>query len=247
LGEAQRAAEELDALLTAHASKGALVLGYLHRMRARVALLARELDLAEQHVAGMERCYRPLRVPSLFVLCDELREALRCARDPSDASAQRPAVELPGGDAHLLTCVELIMTGQERAWAERSRDALQIALDLARADRGFVLDPSEESPLVSLGAAPDEDVIAWARARLQALDDTDDQTVAVAHDALVERPDLATFSGARYRMTALFVGEGRPMAALVLGSAAGDLSAPHTPALRLIGERLTRSRSVDEP
>jgi hypothetical protein len=238
LGLAQRAAEDLDALLIEHASKGALIVGYLHRMRARVALLAQELDLAERHVSAMESCYRPLRSPSLFVVCDELREALRRARDPN---ANAPVVEHGAQDAHLMTCVELIMTGPQGDRAERSRAALQIALDVAGADRGFVLDPNDAQPLVSLGSAPDDDVIAWARARLEALDDTDDQTVAVAHDAVLDRPDLASFGDVQFRMTVLFGAEGRAMAALVLGSSAGLIEAPHTPALRLIGERLTRA------
>jgi tRNA A-37 threonylcarbamoyl transferase component Bud32 len=245
LGSEQAAAEQLDSLLTEHASKGALVLGYLHRMRARIALLARELDLAEQHITAMESCYRPLRVPSLFVLCDELREALRCARDPN---ADTTVVERPGPDAHLLTCVELIMTGPQGDLAERSRAALQIALDAADADRGFVLDRHDGGRLVSLGTAVSEDVVAWARARLEAPDDADEQTVAVPYDTTLSNPDLATFAGVEYRVTMLFPREDndcRPVAALVLGSASGQLTTPPTATLRLIGERITRSRTAD--
>ena len=245
LGSVETAVEQLDALLTEHASKGALILGYLHRMRARVALVARQLDLAEQHVAAMESCYRPLRVPSLFIVCDELREAMRRARDPS---ADTAAVELAGDHAHLRTCVELIMTGRHGDLTERSHAALQIALDVADADRGFVLDQHEASPLVTLGSAPGEDVIAWARARLAALDMADEQTIAMEYEALQSNPDLASFAGVQYRVTVLFPTEdhdGRPVAVLVLGSTTGELSAPRTAALRLIGERLARSRTTE--
>ncbi len=246
LGSVKEAAQQLDALLTAHASKGALILGYLHRMRARVALLAHDLDVAEQHVTAMEHNYRPLRVPSLFVLCDELSAALRRARDPSADSA---VIEPAGDDAHLLTQVELIMTGAQGDLTERSRAALQIALDVADADRGFLLHPREERPLVSLGSAPDEDVIAWASARLEALDVTDEETVAEELDAAPSDANLASFGGAQYRMILVFGSEehaGRAVAALVLGSATGQLTAPPAAALRLIGERLTRTRTASD-
>jgi hypothetical protein len=65
---------------------------------------------------------------------------------------------------------------------------------------------------------------------------------------MLTNPDHATFAGVHYRVTMLFPREdhdGRPVAALVLGSASGELTVPPTATLRLIGERLTRSRTAD--
>jgi tRNA A-37 threonylcarbamoyl transferase component Bud32 len=236
LGQGLAADQRLLALQQLHAGKGALVEGYLCRARVRVALLAGNEELAEQQLARLEQLYQPTRVPSLLIMSAELRDALNRLRRPSTGTD----VELSADDAHLLTRVELMMTST-RDRADRAGAALQVALDLSQADRGFILYPNEREPAVWLGAAPAEEVLAWASTRLSDAEEEDGNTSSLPEGTLTTDLNLQQLDGVYYCLTLLWRLDGhtdRPIAVLALGSALGPPAVPSSAVLRVMGERL---------
>lgn len=242
LGAHGEADDRLERLLKAHASSGALIVGALHRARARVALLRRDFDACERHLDAMDVCYRPTRIPSLLLLTAELRDELRRAQSPELASE----AHLTADDAHLLTRVELILTSDVD---DHTAAALKIAQDLTGADRGFLLYAKADAPAGWLGERPSSETVDWAKERLHAAEEEDGLTAAsdmeeTQMDELATDANAAVFEGVHFSATLLWQLDRdaeRPIAALVLGSEAGHTGVlPHA-VVAVIGDRLSRA------
>lgn len=236
LGMHAAAVGQLDALLARHTDKGGLVLGLLHRARVRVALASGDLDGAEQHLEGVEACYRPMRLSSLHLLVAELRAELRRARSP-DANV---TAALRDDDDHLLTRVKLLMTGRRADNDDRAVVALQVAVDLTEADRGFLVYSDVTTPAVSVGAPPSDEVVRWARARVREAE-KDERTELLDEATTEQVHEIMTAGGVHHRVVVLRRRDGgleRPVAAIVLGAQASVPSPPRAAVLRVLGERL---------
>ena len=240
LGALREADERLCALLEAHAQRGPLIIGALHRARVRVAMSSRDFEAAERQLAAMEACYRPTRIPSLLISTVELRAELRRAASHRAADDVQP---LAGDDAHLLTRVELIMSSAANDVDDRPGfSALQVALELTGADHGFILNASASSPTLAIGAAAGEDVIAWARERLLTAADEEEHTAVSYEEAsLTSHLTERVFGAVSYSVSVLWRVD-EPIAALVLGSAGGPPAPLPAAVLRVLSEHLSNSR-----
>ena len=236
LGELAQAEARLDQLLQAHASKGALIVGALHRARARVALSAGQLELAEQHIAATEQLYRPTRLPGLFLLCAELRRELAHARNP-------PLGAVWTEEAVLRQRLENLV-GAGDAAPERMRAALQLAIEVTQADSGFIVYGDAREECVWLGRAPNQATLAWACARAAA-QDTDHTVAEFAAETWVD-PNTERIDGVHYRLLALLdvAGASESPVALVVGAATGSPAAFGVSILRVLSEHLTRTHAV---
>ncbi|MET0342147.1 MAG: serine/threonine-protein kinase [Polyangiales bacterium] len=237
LGARAEAEAKLDALLARHADKGLLVRGLLHRACVRVALEARDFERAASHLDAVEACYRPTRLPSLYLLAAELRAELRRAQRPELADE----AALHEDDGHLLTRVKLLMTSRRADNDDRAEIALNVALDLTGADRGFLVYPDQTTCAVSVGTPPSEALVAWAHARLVAAGGNDEHTELLDESTTAQELDVHITEGVHHRVAILRrldAGHDRAVAALALGAAAGAPSPPTSAVLRVIGERL---------
>jgi hypothetical protein len=243
LGAAAEAEQKLRTLSDAHRDKGPLVNGYLHRARSYVALLVGDLARAEQQLEAMDTCYRATQLPSLLMFSAELREQLRNMRQPQVIES-RP---LDANDAHLLTRVELMMTGS-REHEDRARAALRVALELTRAECGFVLYPGQAQPAACTGVNVHDDVLRWAAARLLESEADDDATSSASDGAPSADLNARSFEGVHYCLSFLWKLEGhhdRPIAIVALGSRASVPAVPSSAVLRVLGERLSdRARAA---
>lgn len=244
LGAFQEAERRLGELLQTYADRGPLVLGWIHRAQARVALLKGELEAAEAYLARMEQQYRSTEIPTLLVLAVELRDELR--------RLQQPVVTLDGpltaDDAHLLTRIGLIMTTERDGARDRAMIALRLAREMTGAERGFIVDASARGPVASLDYEPSEAVCEWAQERLLEAMADEEQTASLSGEPTVTVDDVELFEGMHHRLCLLWSVDGhveRPIAALVLVDARGACALPPAAALRLMGERLgARTRGV---
>jgi hypothetical protein len=96
LGDSARARSLLDGCFAhSRASQNPLALGSLHRDSAIVALLARDAAGFVEHLAAMERWFRPTENPALIQQCNRLRLqssllGLRTSNAPASQASGEP-------------------------------------------------------------------------------------------------------------------------------------------------------------
>jgi len=104
LGNGQRAAHILDALVMRHAAtQNPLLLGSLERDRAHVALLARDQDAFERSFAAMQAWFRATQTPGLIQQCDQLlARAVRAGVRPAPADLPPQAASFDEADGSTV-------------------------------------------------------------------------------------------------------------------------------------------------
>ncbi len=223
LGRVQLARTQLDKLYAQHEpNQSALTLGSLHDARARVALLAREFELARSELAKALAKLKPLGMASLTERCRSLARQIERAANPKGTSIDSDGATLDNVN-HLLTRVQLMLSqDQATELAGRATRCLQVALELSSADEGFVvLADSKGKPAAQLGAdgAPEAELVLWAEQNL--LDaDIDEQTLMTEDvDSQIDS-NYKVVGDKRYCVAPLWArqdGRDEVVAALVLG------------------------------
>jgi hypothetical protein len=216
LGEHASARERCDRLLARHTNIGLPALGALHETRARVALLAGDLETCRAQCVAMRRCYLATGIASLRELSDRLAERLASAErgDVQDAgSAELLLID----DAHLMTRMRLILTNADATFERRAQRALQLALELTGAEQGFVISDAASGGAVGLpDCRPPSELLRWARAQLDGSDV--DETAMMQPEAAANEAPVLTLGDMSYSVVPLGApAQGVQAAALTLG------------------------------
>ncbi|MET0340573.1 MAG: serine/threonine-protein kinase [Polyangiales bacterium] len=250
LGDAAGALTRLDALRHAHPEAGPLTRAELHDAAITIGQLADDDEAANAHLDELERLYVATGAPSLVQYAAARRRALM-RRGPL-APAPRlsmPGVEISGvADDRSLDTIEAALAGSRLSLTERAQRALHMLVAHASAQSGHLFLRDADGALRVLAShgdeAPAAEVLAWARARLDAeLEDEATQLVERAPAAVEDGNTLAV--GTRYYRYAVLA-HGRPVGCVVLGS--DTQVPPWSPAavLRAIARHLSES-GAQEP
>lgn len=136
LGDHERAAEFLERLLDEQKDHdNPLVIGLMHKARARVALLQKDEAVFDHHLALMQQWFKRTDNPALVVQCQKLA-------DDGRRSGLRVTVQLyslrpdPIPDRNIAE-VNIAFAACHGP-AERLQVALDLVVDKARAERGYL-------------------------------------------------------------------------------------------------------------
>jgi tetratricopeptide (TPR) repeat protein len=151
LGNHAGAVRILDDLLEKHgAEDNPLLVGLLHKARAELALMMRDVEALEKHVCEMERRFRSTRNPALIAQCERLSENVSRAGLSKALAMDSHEKGLQLADATACTIGEL------SAAAEPCDYALRLVLDRSKAKAGFLYVYRHESmQLVASSSADD--------------------------------------------------------------------------------------------
>ncbi|MEY4580788.1 MAG: hypothetical protein RL701_5491, partial [Pseudomonadota bacterium] len=246
LGRCEVARMQLASLMRRHCPQtGPLVKGFLHCTQARVALIEQDLDGYRSQLEYASAEYGPLGIASLNEQLAALRHASKSHETTTLSTLEGAQIQLRT-DGHFLTRMELILqsVGSSQK-SERTNKALRLALELAGADQGFVV--NAEGTIIACIGEPSAPAQAWALSQLSAArEDRDDETV-LALPAQV--PTQAThqfgFEGVSFRLELLWrrgLHNAEPTAALVMGATGAEPRALPTDVLRTIASGLTELR-----
>lgn len=217
LGDVASAGARLDALLARHAPlRGPLTLGALHEARARVALRARDLVRAREHLQEMKHWFEPTQIPTLIELCNSLARQLASAEHQQTHPSHR---SLDSDELERLQSVRLqrmLAQDESASRLERAARVLDVALTVAVADEGFVLlAESGTLPAAQQGGLAQDEIIAWARERMHASDD-EANTMQSEEPAAMDDDTQRVLGRTHYYAVSLSSAHG--LAVLVLGS-----------------------------
>jgi serine/threonine-protein kinase len=216
LGNHAAATELLDALIERHSkNQGPLTLGSLHHARARVALLAGDLDAFEEHRLKLDGWYRLTENPALVAQCDILvQQAERAAVHGYGAPAVfGHGTGKVGGVGHLFVACK---TPRERADL-----ALELIAGRANSKSGYLfrVEGLAASLVATLNAdAPCRELLGAVSGRVT--ESAGGGATVVTEEALSTRQDAAVLetSAGRYAMFPLYsLGAGdQPWSALAV-------------------------------
>jgi hypothetical protein len=243
LGQPADAEQRLARLFTRHATKGALVLGWLQRSAARVAMLKGDHAGVEAALSAMEAHYRTTHMPGLAMLHVELQAELRRARRRHGELG----ADAPDHESHFLTRIGIILSSQDKSPDERTKLALGVALELSGAEHGFIVCGADAQSTLALGDAPHDSAVGWAQELLRDADDEGGRTAALSDHELVDDTNVQSFGGVHYSVCILWRVDGfeeHPIAALALASEARLPATPPAAVLRLLGEHLANSTAA---
>lgn len=238
LGDFEPAKAVVNGLLATHVPRQSpLLICRLHDTRTRLALLERDFVGARQHIEQTVRWARVTNIPSLIERALSLQRVLD--------HAERPVADLstPHGayDAHVVTRIELMLKRPGVARAERLQDALRMALELVKAECGFLMLATQDSLACFIGSEPSQPLIAWARERLDAADTDAETAVQNNTEELVDR-SLRIEGELSFCATPLWAtagGDTLPVALLILGFARTRPQRPDADVLRVIARHVS--------
>jgi hypothetical protein len=250
LGQLEVAALRIDNLLARHgAGGGLLTLGALHEARARIALSARDLEVARKHVERADTLYRKTELASLISLSASLRRQLGKAENPRSTGSDDEDNGSYG--MHAMMRAQLMLNAQSGTLlTERAARGLQLALELSSADGGFiVLARNAGEPVAHLGGdPPTPELVTWAE---QSMLDAgiDEQTVMTEEVHSEIDSNYKIVGDMRYCVVPLWARQGREdqvVAALVLGFTNRVPRIPEPAVMRAIAAHLV-STAADKP
>jgi len=246
LGEAPRARERLELLRTRHEAAGPLMLGAVHEACVRVALIERDLAACREHLEQMRSCYLPTQVPSLAELTRTLATHIEQAQLGPGPDAQKPNAESAPDDKPQVTRMQRPITRSESSFEKRALRCLNIALELTRAQQGFIASSAAGADVVSTGAPPQPELLRWAAAYLAR---QDDHTLFTSDDALTTHTNELVLGDMTYRVVALYSRSDAdmPAHALVLGFRDTTPCMPHPRALAELATRMFATREERLP
>jgi hypothetical protein len=134
LGQHERAAQRIDALIERHrVASGPVTMGSLHRTHALIAIHIGDHASARHHLEEMEAWFKPTKNPSLLQQCERLRARLA----PGDAA-------LPSGIRNVdpnATAVDHQISSPEGETSAQRRDrVLSIILRQTASEQGYLFD-----------------------------------------------------------------------------------------------------------
>jgi tetratricopeptide (TPR) repeat protein len=235
LGAVASAAEQVDGLLSLHASQGSpLTLGALHEARTRIALAASD-DLAyREHLRKMESWYRSTGVPSVIQRCQQLVRAnthfsARPARSAGSESAELDRVLSEAVSLHECS---------ERALAAFVRTSPTLQLYI------FLNEPEGPRLTVQVGvAAPSAELVAAVEQRLRQAESMLGTTEIVDPASIPPESPALTIDQTEHRLTMLHAWDGDTevvVAAALSPTAAGAQMVP-TELLKVLAGHLHRT------
>jgi hypothetical protein len=234
-GRFEEAENALNGLVTACADKGSLVMGWIHRARARVAAIKGDQQAAERELGLMAEHYLPTRNPHLLRLTSELRGELRRTSNGS-AGAELP---MTLEDTHLLTRVRLLLADEGTDPSQRAQHALSAAMQLVGAAQGFI--SLAGAPMVWTGRTPSQDAVAWAEEHLRMAEEEGGRTAATTQTLFTTEDQSRVFDGMHHSLCLLWRLDGyleTPVAVMALASEASPPDVPPGAVLRVMGEAL---------
>ena len=212
LGQIEQASERLDGLLAQHGEQNQpLLIGLLHKARAEVALLARDREGFERHLAAMEQRFRETRNPGLIAQWERLAE--RAYREKLLVREEREREAGPGAQSDE----SLSALSQCRTAHELRTYIVEMVSDRVQAQEVHLFD--WYSPKMRLAAAnvpqpvPEEWVAELSLKAQSAISEAcaTDVTVTVGVDETDAPSSQASALGRPYRTFLLSMWEGETL------------------------------------
>ena len=232
LGQHEQAAAELDALIAEQTpNEGPLTLGALHDARANVALRAKQEEVAQQHVAEMERWYRSTDCPGLIQHCDRIAKRWAKNRARSGDGAYLPSMSFLAAISGRLTST-LIQESPEGLVAQLVRGAMATEGVLV-----YVGSDGLRNVVKSRAEALPDGLGAWVEARMAAALNFSTATEDSDADEPVD-PNVISFEDKTWRLFLLVSDQGA--VDTVVGAVALCNPATHVPldVLRALAQHL---------
>jgi hypothetical protein len=254
LGNYAVAREQLDALLEKVLPlEGPVTLGALHDARARLAFAEGDEPAYREHLAQMERWYRPTGAPQL-IDCIERVARLAAKRRALDRdltttidAQTRTVAQLRSNALSAVDRLESMLSreSEPRGLAERARKALEVAAELSGAERGFIVINGESRSVVAIGKdTPTSELLGWVRERVMAASE-DEETAPMSEIDLAPDPYTRLVGAMHFRASHLWASAGGNdsiVGTLALGSEDGVPRLPHPDVLLMMARYLSSAR-----
>ena len=247
-GACDEAAKRLDrTIAAAEELDNPLLAGALHEARARVALLAGEHGEASLHSLACEASFRRTQNPVLIARAERLAEALRAPaleHVSGDGEADVTAVERRAPDVSAIITAEMAGSGAHdpstvsamlascRGPHERARRALDLILEAAGAERGYLFVATErrlEVVAPGWGLEPPEEIARRLAAYVHPAGDAETMPEPRVESERTELPWVPIV---------LRTSDGRPVAAVAAFEGAVPVTRPDTRLVEAIAAAL---------
>jgi tetratricopeptide (TPR) repeat protein len=234
MGNATRAIELLDALLTRHQHGGVLTRGQLHEARLRAALALDDFDGAERHFRALSQLYTETRAPSLLARVDQLARQMRRAMQRDTDEQPSDLYDLP--DDTDLSKIESTLAGAQSV-TQLAERALSLLAQRVGASDGFLwlVDGDTIELSATLKDAPlAEELDQWARSRIADCAEIDVTQTLHQTEESEQDPDVFQAAHACFKLHLLSVPGSAGQTAV------GAVALPFEGAAQFLDPRLTQ-------